>query len=163
MMLGPWATQFLGDMGADVIKIERPGAGEWERGLRAMGGLVDGQSPFFLAMNRNKALDLGDTVSQAVITVPAGQASTAIADVSLPPTLGLDLAKLSKACAPAQFQAGSCAKTAQIGTAVAQQSLRSVLAFCNSPRRRKRSGGSGRAGATPSRRASAPAPRCSAS
>jgi crotonobetainyl-CoA:carnitine CoA-transferase CaiB-like acyl-CoA transferase len=54
MMVGPWATQFLGDMGADVIKIERPGVGEWERGLRAMGDLLDGQSPFFLAMNRNK-------------------------------------------------------------------------------------------------------------
>jgi crotonobetainyl-CoA:carnitine CoA-transferase CaiB-like acyl-CoA transferase len=61
MMMGPWATQFLGDMGADVVKIERPGAGEWERGLRAMGELLDGQSPFFLAMNRNKrsvAIDL---------------------------------------------------------------------------------------------------------
>ena len=54
MMMGPWATQFLGDMGADVIKIERPGTGEWERGLRAMGELLGGQSPFFLAMNRNK-------------------------------------------------------------------------------------------------------------
>ena len=61
MMMGPWATQFLGDMGADIVKIERPGAGEWERGLRAMGELLDGQSPFFLAMNRNKrsvAIDL---------------------------------------------------------------------------------------------------------
>jgi crotonobetainyl-CoA:carnitine CoA-transferase CaiB-like acyl-CoA transferase len=54
MMMGPWATQFLGDMGAEVIKIERPGAGEWERGLRSMGELLGGQSPFFLAMNRNK-------------------------------------------------------------------------------------------------------------
>jgi crotonobetainyl-CoA:carnitine CoA-transferase CaiB-like acyl-CoA transferase len=54
MMMGPWATQFLGDMGADVVKVERPGAGEWERGLRAMGELLGGQSPFFLAMNRNK-------------------------------------------------------------------------------------------------------------
>jgi crotonobetainyl-CoA:carnitine CoA-transferase CaiB-like acyl-CoA transferase len=54
MMMGPWATQFLGDMGAEVIKIERPGVGEWERGLRAMGDLLGGQSPFFLAMNRNK-------------------------------------------------------------------------------------------------------------
>jgi crotonobetainyl-CoA:carnitine CoA-transferase CaiB-like acyl-CoA transferase len=54
MMMGPWATQFLGDMGAEVIKIERPGVGEWERGLRSSGDLLDGQSPFFLAMNRNK-------------------------------------------------------------------------------------------------------------
>jgi crotonobetainyl-CoA:carnitine CoA-transferase CaiB-like acyl-CoA transferase len=63
MMMGPWATQFLGDLGADVIKVERPGVGEWERGLRAMGSLLDGQSPFFLAMNRNKkslTLDLKD-------------------------------------------------------------------------------------------------------
>jgi crotonobetainyl-CoA:carnitine CoA-transferase CaiB-like acyl-CoA transferase len=63
MMMGPWASQFLADMGADVIKIERPGAGEWERGLHAVGELLDGQSPFFLAMNRNKrsvALNLKD-------------------------------------------------------------------------------------------------------
>jgi crotonobetainyl-CoA:carnitine CoA-transferase CaiB-like acyl-CoA transferase len=70
MMLGPWATQFLGDMGAEVIKIERPGSGEWERGLRAMGELVDGQSPFFLAMNRNKrslTLDLKHPRSRDVV------------------------------------------------------------------------------------------------
>jgi crotonobetainyl-CoA:carnitine CoA-transferase CaiB-like acyl-CoA transferase len=54
MMLGPWGTQFLGDMGAEVIKIERPKVGEWERGLLAMGELLGGDSPFFLAMNRNK-------------------------------------------------------------------------------------------------------------
>lgn len=60
---------------------------------------------------------------KAIITVPDGQSSTAVADVSLPPTLGLDLKKLSKACAPAQFQTGSCAKTAQIGTAVATTPL----------------------------------------
>lgn len=54
MMMGPWATQLLGDLGADVIKIERPGKGEWERGLEAMGQLLEGDSPFFLAMNRNK-------------------------------------------------------------------------------------------------------------
>ena len=63
MMMGPWASQFLADMGADVIKVERPGAGEWERGLHAVGELLDGQSPFFLAMNRNKrsvALNLKD-------------------------------------------------------------------------------------------------------
>ncbi len=54
MMLGPWGTQFLGDMGADVIKVERPKVGEWERGLAAMGELLGDDSPYFIAMNRNK-------------------------------------------------------------------------------------------------------------
>lgn len=61
MMLGPFATQILGDLGADVIKIERPSVGEWERGLDFAGRLVDGDSAAFVAMNRNKrsvALDL---------------------------------------------------------------------------------------------------------
>ncbi|MCU4975449.1 CoA transferase [Halobacteria archaeon AArc-m2/3/4] len=53
MMQGPWATQKLADMGADVIKIERIG-GEWERSLEAGGELLEDISPFFLAMNRNK-------------------------------------------------------------------------------------------------------------
>lgn len=60
MMLGPFATQLLADLGADVIKVERPD-GEWERDLAMMGGYVSGQSAAFLAMNRNKrsiALDL---------------------------------------------------------------------------------------------------------
>jgi len=70
MMMGPWATQFLADMGAEVIKVERPGAGEWERGLRAAGRLLGGQSPFFLAMNRNKkslTLNLKDARAQDII------------------------------------------------------------------------------------------------
>ncbi|MFI7063724.1 CaiB/BaiF CoA transferase family protein [Kribbella sp. NPDC050124] len=61
MMLGPFATQLLGDLGADVIKVERPGTGEWERGLTYAGELLGGDSAAFLAMNRNKrsvALDL---------------------------------------------------------------------------------------------------------
>ncbi|MDQ1512249.1 MAG: hypothetical protein QOC59_91 [Microbacteriaceae bacterium] len=61
MMLGPFATQMLADLGADVIKVERPRTGEWERGLEFAGELLDGESAAFLAMNRNKrsiALDL---------------------------------------------------------------------------------------------------------
>ena len=61
MMLGPYGTQMLADLGADVIKVERAGTGEWERGLEMMGELVAGDSAAFLAMNRNKrsiAVDL---------------------------------------------------------------------------------------------------------
>lgn len=75
MMQGPWATQKLADMGADVVKIERVG-GEWERGLGAGGELLgDVVSPFFLAMNRNKrslTLDLkSDEGRQAALEVIA--------------------------------------------------------------------------------------------
>ena len=54
MMAGPWGTQMLADLGAEVIKIERTNTGEWERGLASMGELLAGDSPFFHAMNRNK-------------------------------------------------------------------------------------------------------------
>jgi len=64
MMQGPWATQKLADMGADVVKIERIG-GEWERTLPAGGRLHDGVSPFFLAMNRNKRSVTLDLRSEA--------------------------------------------------------------------------------------------------
>lgn len=70
MMMGPWATQLLADMGAEVIKVERPGVGEWERGLRAAGRLLGGQSPFFLAMNRNKksmTLNLKDPRARDIV------------------------------------------------------------------------------------------------
>ena len=60
LVQGPWATQMLGDMGADIIKIEPPG-GDWMRHY-AYGNLYPaGESISFLGFNRNKrsiALDL---------------------------------------------------------------------------------------------------------
>lgn len=60
---GPWATQKLGDLGAEVIKIERVD-GEWSRNLTTGGGHdIRGMSPFWLSANRSKqsvAIDLKD-------------------------------------------------------------------------------------------------------
>ena len=54
MMLGPLCTQMLADLGADVIKIERPGKGEWMRAMPMIGQFVGGDSAAFHAFNRNK-------------------------------------------------------------------------------------------------------------
>ena len=49
---GPYATLLLADMGADVVKVERPGAGD---DSRAWGPpFLDGESLWFLSVNRNK-------------------------------------------------------------------------------------------------------------
>jgi len=79
ILAGPWATQMLGDLGAEVIKIERPVAGDDTRGwgppyLRDTEGKETGESAFYLAANRNKksvAIDIaqpegGDLVRQLV-------------------------------------------------------------------------------------------------
>jgi crotonobetainyl-CoA:carnitine CoA-transferase CaiB-like acyl-CoA transferase len=57
---GPMATMILGDQGADVVKIEPPGIGDF---TRAMGGTKRGIAPAFAVINRNKrsvALNLRD-------------------------------------------------------------------------------------------------------
>ena len=52
VLAGPWCTQLLADLGATVIKIERPGAGD---DTRAWGPpFLDGESAYFLSVNRNK-------------------------------------------------------------------------------------------------------------
>jgi len=48
---GPVGTQLLADYGADVIKLERPGSGDWSR---AWGPFVEGVSLPFANLNRNK-------------------------------------------------------------------------------------------------------------
>jgi crotonobetainyl-CoA:carnitine CoA-transferase CaiB-like acyl-CoA transferase len=65
---GPSATQLLGDLGADVIKVESPG-GDSSRDIA--GPAIDGQSAYFLANNRNKrsiAVDLKSPRGLEVVT-----------------------------------------------------------------------------------------------
>ncbi|QCI65907.1 CaiB/BaiF CoA transferase family protein [Phreatobacter stygius] len=50
---GPFCTQILGDLGAEVIKVERPGRGDDTRDWRPPE--IGGQSSTFLALNRNKS------------------------------------------------------------------------------------------------------------
>jgi len=54
MAQGPSAVQYLADMGADVIKIERPRTGGLERTWTALQLHVGGESAFFLGLNRNQ-------------------------------------------------------------------------------------------------------------
>jgi len=71
LLQGPFATQLLGDMGADIIKIERAGAGDMFRGMTFFAKWVGGsESPNFLAWNRNKrsiALNLKSRKVHSVI------------------------------------------------------------------------------------------------
>ena len=60
VLAGPLATMLLGDLGADVVKVERPGTGDDTRGWGPP--FVGDDAAYFLSLNRNKrsvALDLG--------------------------------------------------------------------------------------------------------
>ena len=51
LLPGPFCSMVLADYGAEVLKIEAPGEGDY---LRSWAPLVDGVSAFFIAVNRNK-------------------------------------------------------------------------------------------------------------
>lgn len=82
LLQGPFATQLLADMGANVIKIERPGAGDLFRSMTFRNKWVgDGESPNFLAWNRNKrsvALNLKSPEARAIIMKMAETADVVV-------------------------------------------------------------------------------------
>ena len=74
VLAGPWCTQILADLGADVIKIERPGSGDdtrqWGPPFVSVDGGGNEESLYFLATNRGKrsmTLDLSDSRGQKVV------------------------------------------------------------------------------------------------
>ena len=52
-LLGPAGVQLLADLGADVVKVEAPGAGAWERHWAGAESFPGGVSAFFMLANRN--------------------------------------------------------------------------------------------------------------
>jgi formyl-CoA transferase/CoA:oxalate CoA-transferase len=67
-LAGPYCTMYLGDMGADVIKVERVGQGDQTRGWAPP--YVNGESAYFMSTNRNKrsiALDITQPEGRAII------------------------------------------------------------------------------------------------
>jgi crotonobetainyl-CoA:carnitine CoA-transferase CaiB-like acyl-CoA transferase len=54
VLAGPTCAQMLGDLGADVIKIERPGAGDDTRGFAPPYMPGTKESAYFVGVNRNK-------------------------------------------------------------------------------------------------------------
>ncbi|MCE4558210.1 CaiB/BaiF CoA transferase family protein [Roseateles cellulosilyticus] len=81
VLAGPWCTQTLADLGADVIKIERPGSGDDTRAwgppyLQDGEGHDTSEAAYYLGANRNKrslAVDLSRPEGQALVRRLAGQ------------------------------------------------------------------------------------------
>lgn len=71
LLQGPFASQMLGDLGADVIKVERYGQGDIYRGMTFFNKWIAGdESPCFMAWNRNKrslAIDMKKPEGREII------------------------------------------------------------------------------------------------
>lgn len=106
VLAGPWASQTLGDLGAEVIKIEHPGAGD---DTRAWGPpwVNDPQwgerrqSAYFVGANRNKqsvAIDIADPRGSALVAALADQCDIVIENFKVDGLrqYGLDYATLRR-------------------------------------------------------------------
>ena len=86
VLAAPWATQMLGDLGADVIKVERPGAGDESRQygpvfLKDADGKKTRESALYIAGNRNKrsiTINLASAKGQELIRQLAKQSDVLI-------------------------------------------------------------------------------------
>src|SRR5437667_12689253 len=80
VLAGPLCTMILGDLGADVIKVERPGSGDESR---SWGPPFDaqGRSAYYLSINRNKlgvAADLDSAADRDLIGRLVSQADVVV-------------------------------------------------------------------------------------
>ena len=106
VLAGPWAGQTLADLGAEVIKVERPGAGDDTRHwgppyLHDRAGRPTAESAYYLATNRGKrsvAIDLGQAEGQALVRDLAGRCDILIENFKVGglARYGLDYATLAR-------------------------------------------------------------------
>lgn len=106
VLAGPWCTQTLADLGADVIKIERPGTGDDTRGwgppfLQDTEGRDTAEAAYYLGTNRNKrsvTCDIARPEGQAVIRELAAHCDVFVENFKVGDMAryGLDHATLSK-------------------------------------------------------------------
>ncbi len=91
ILAGPSSTQLLGDYGADVVKIERPGVGDDTRKwgppyVKDADGKETGESAYYLAANRNKrsvAVDISTPEGAALIKELAAKADVLVENYKL--------------------------------------------------------------------------------
>lgn len=99
ILAGPYCTQMLGDLGADVIKVEQPGTGD---GTREWGPpYAGGEAAYYLCINRNKrslTLNLKSAKAQEIVHQLAMQSDVLIENFKFGEMarLGLDYDQLSK-------------------------------------------------------------------
>ena len=82
VLAGPWAGQLMADLGADVVKVERPGSGDDTRAwgppwLADVDGEATSESAYYLSANRNKrsvAIDIGTAEGQGLVRRLAAKA-----------------------------------------------------------------------------------------
>jgi len=105
VLAGPWASQLLGDLGADVIKVEKPGSGDDTRGWGPP-WLADGtgrpttDAAYFLCTNRNKrslTVDMTRPEGQAILRELAARADVVLENFKVGglAVYGLDYASLA--------------------------------------------------------------------
>lgn len=106
VLAGPWATQVLADLGAEVIKIERPGAGDdtrqWGPPFTVKADGSPGDAAYFLAANRGKrsvTVDIGHPEGAAIVRALAAKADIVVENFKVGglAKYGLDYASLSAA------------------------------------------------------------------
>ena len=86
ILAGPSCTQMLADLGADVIKVERPSAGDDTRKfappyIKDANGQDTGESAYFFAANRNKrsvTIDIAHSEGQALVRQIVGQSNVLV-------------------------------------------------------------------------------------